>query len=72
MAGVLFLAVARDSSVIHNFQTGIGATLLSIQWVSGVLSAGVKRQGGEADGSPPSAEVKNGGAIPLLSDMLIA
>jgi hypothetical protein len=35
-----------------------------IQWVSGLFSPGVKRQGREADHSPPSsAEVKKGGAI---------
>jgi hypothetical protein len=34
---------------------------------NGALSSEVKRQGREADNSPPSnAEVNNGGAIPLL------
>jgi hypothetical protein len=36
-----------------------------IQWVSGALSPEVRRPGREADhSSPPSAEVKNGGAVP--------
>jgi hypothetical protein len=37
----------------------LGPTQPPIQWVPGVLSPGVKRQGREADHSPPtSAEVK--------------
>jgi hypothetical protein len=40
---------------------------LSLQWVLGLLSLGVKRPGREADCLPPSsAEVKYGGAIPQL------
>jgi hypothetical protein len=40
-------------------------SLLRIQWVPEALSQRVRRQGHEADHSPPSsAEVKNGGAIP--------
>jgi hypothetical protein len=38
----------------------LGPTQPPIQWVSGILSLGVKRPGREADHSPPSsAEVKN-------------
>jgi len=38
----------------------LGSTQLTIQWVPGALSLGVKRPGREADHSPPSsAEVKN-------------
>jgi hypothetical protein len=38
----------------------LGPTQLPIQWVTGALSPGVKRQGREADHSPPtSAEAKN-------------
>jgi hypothetical protein len=38
----------------------LGPTQPPIQWVSGVLSLGVKRPGPEADHSPPSdAKVKN-------------
>jgi hypothetical protein len=45
-----------------------GPLIPPIQWVSGPLSLGVKRQGCESDHSPPySAKVKNGGAIPPLS-----
>jgi hypothetical protein len=39
----------------------------SIPWVPGELQPGVKRQGRDADHSPPSsAEVKNGGALTPL------
>jgi hypothetical protein len=59
-AGVLFPADARDFSLLHGFQTGSGVHL-----ASEALSPGVKRQEREAhDAPPPSAEVKNGGAIP--------
>jgi hypothetical protein len=45
----------------------LGTTLPPIQWVSGLLSLGVKRLGREVDrSSPSSVEVKNGGAIPPL------
>jgi hypothetical protein len=41
-------------------RTALGPTQPHIQWVQGDLSLGVKRQGREADHSPPSsAEVKN-------------
>jgi hypothetical protein len=44
-----------------------GATQPPLHWVPGALSPGVKRQGREADHSPPSsAGVKNGGAVPPL------
>jgi hypothetical protein len=37
------------------------------QWVPGAVSPRVKRQGRDADHSPlTSAEIKKGGAIPLL------
>jgi hypothetical protein len=46
--------------------TGSGATELPIKWVPGALSHGVKRQGREADHSPPSsADVKNGDIPPF-------
>jgi hypothetical protein len=42
----------------------LGPTQPPIQWVLGDLSLGIKRQGREADRSPPSsAEGKNGRAI---------
>jgi hypothetical protein len=45
----------------------LGPTEPPIQWVSGAVSSGVKRQGREAEHSPSSsAEAKNGGAIPSL------
>jgi hypothetical protein len=47
----LFITVSR---------TALGYTQPPIQWVTGVLSLGVKRPGREGDHSPPSsAEVKN-------------
>jgi hypothetical protein len=54
-------------SIPDSLQTGSGATQPPIQWVPGAISSGVKRQGREADHSPPSSvEVKNGGAIAPL------
>jgi hypothetical protein len=48
----------------------LGPTQCPIEWVPGPLSPGLKRQGREADHSPPSSdEVKNGGAIPPLPHM---
>jgi hypothetical protein len=45
----------------------LGPTQPPNQWVSGALSAWVKRKWREANHSPPSStEVKNGGAIPPL------
>jgi hypothetical protein len=42
-----------------NFLSYLGSTQPLIQWVLGALSPGVKRQGREADNSPPAgAEVK--------------
>jgi hypothetical protein len=39
-----------------------------VQWVLGTVSMGVKRQGREADHSPPSSvEVKNDGAVPPIT-----
>jgi hypothetical protein len=46
----------------------LGATQPHIQWVLGFHRWGVKGKEREADHSiPPSAEVKNGGAVPPLS-----
>jgi hypothetical protein len=51
-------------------RSALGPTQPPIQWVPGAASSGVKRQGREADHSPPcSAEVKNGGAIHPLPHM---
>jgi hypothetical protein len=50
----------------------LGPTLPPIQWVTGALSAGVKRPK-RADHSPPRCvEVKNGGAIRPLPRVLMA
>jgi hypothetical protein len=60
----------RGKTFLHSVQTGCVATQPSVQWVPGALSLEVKRQGHEADHSPPSnAEVKNGGAIPPVLHM---
>jgi hypothetical protein len=48
----------------------LGPTQPPIQWYRGLFPRGLKRQGLEADHSPPSsAEVKKGGAIPPLPHM---
>jgi hypothetical protein len=66
-AGDRYSAGAKDFFVLHNIQTGSGATQPPIKWVIDVLSLGVKRQGREAANSPPfSPEVKNNGNIYLL------
>jgi hypothetical protein len=66
-AGVRFFAGARDFSLLHSVQTGSGVHPASYPNGTVGFSPGVKRQGREADHSPPSsAEVKNGGAIPPL------
>jgi hypothetical protein len=57
----------QDFSLVHNVQTGSGPTQPPGRWVPRALSQGVKRQGREADHSPPtSAEIENGGAIRSL------
>jgi hypothetical protein len=69
-AGVRSQARATDFSLFYSVQTDAGAHLPPIQWVPGVLSPVVNRQGREANHSPPSsAEVKNGGAIPPFLHM---
>jgi hypothetical protein len=51
----------------------LGPTLPPIQCVPGVISLGVKGSRREVNHSPPSrAEVKNGGAIPLLPYVFMA
>jgi hypothetical protein len=68
MADVRFPVGARNCSLLHSFQTGSGAHLASYITGTGELfHAGVKRSGREAENSPPpSAEVKNDGAMPPL------
>jgi hypothetical protein len=56
---------ARDFLISRPAQRPIQ---LPVQWVPGALSPGLKRQGREANHSPPSStEVKNGGTVPPLS-----
>jgi hypothetical protein len=53
--------------IITTSRPALGPTQLPTQWMPGTLSLGVKRQGCEPDHPPPpSADVKNGGAIPPL------
>jgi hypothetical protein len=47
-AGVRFLTVARDFSLLHRVKTGSEPTQPPIQWVPGALSVGRKRPGSEA------------------------
>jgi hypothetical protein len=57
---------AKNCSPSRSVHTDSGATQPHIQCVPGAFSPGVKR---EADHSPPcSAEFKNGGAVPPLSN----
>jgi hypothetical protein len=72
--GVRFLARARDFSPLYSVQTGSGPTQPPLQWVPGAVFPGGKWPGLEADLSPswPSAEVKNGGAIPPLPHIFMA
>jgi hypothetical protein len=49
------------------FRPTLGPTQPPIQRLPGAFSLGIKRQGREADHSPPtSAEIRKGGAIPPL------
>jgi hypothetical protein len=69
IAGVPFLARARDFSHLHSVHTGSGVHRPCIQWVAEALSSGLKYLDHEVDYSPPSAhstEVKNGGTVLLL------
>jgi hypothetical protein len=59
--------MARDFSLLHIFQIGSEAHPVSYPMGTGVFLQEVKRPEREADLSPSSAEVKNCGAIPLLS-----
>jgi hypothetical protein len=53
---------------LHDGQVSSRASRPPVQRVLGVVSPGVKCQGHEADhSSPSSVGVKNGGAIPALS-----
>jgi hypothetical protein len=50
-------------------QSTLGPSQPPTQWASKVLSPGVKRPGCEADRSPSSTKVKNGGAIRPVPNM---
>jgi hypothetical protein len=64
---IRFPTGARDFSLLRNVHTGSGAHPASYPMGSVGCFPGVKRQGREADFSPPSTvEVMNGGAIPPL------
>jgi hypothetical protein len=62
---LLRFPAVQDFSLLHS----LGPSQPPLQWVPGVLSSGVKRQGREADHSLSNAEVKKGGAIPPLRHM---
>jgi hypothetical protein len=67
MAGVQFLAEARDFFIFHSFKIVSGAHPVSNPMGTWALSPGVKWPRNETDHSPPSsAEVKNDGAIPPI------
>jgi hypothetical protein len=74
-AGVRFPAGAKDFSSVQSVQTdpGVYPAYCLCKWASGALSPGVNRPGVEADHSPPiSAEIKIGGAIPLIRHVFMA
>jgi hypothetical protein len=61
------LLAIQNFSPLHSVQTGSGTHLVSYPVGTGALDPGVKRQGREADNSPPSSvEVKTGGVEPPL------
>jgi hypothetical protein len=64
--GVQFPTGVRDSSLLCSIQTGSGPTQPAIQQILGFVSLGLKQQGHEADHSPLSVKVKNGGGISSL------
>jgi hypothetical protein len=56
--------------MLHSVQTESRTHQCAIQYVRGALPQEVKRQGREADHSPPSsAEVRNGGGTTPLPNM---
>jgi hypothetical protein len=66
----LTLSRAREYVYLHSVRTGSGAHPASCPLGTGGAVPGVKWQGHEADQLPTSiAEMKNGGAIPLLRHM---
>jgi hypothetical protein len=57
----------QEFPLLHVVQAGSGAHSTPVKWVPSALSTEVKGPGREAEHShPSSAEIKNGGAMPLL------
>jgi hypothetical protein len=64
MAGTGFLEEAREFSLLYSIHAGSWAQPVSYAMSTGDSFPGIMQPGSEADHShPPSAEVKNGGAI---------
>jgi hypothetical protein len=64
MSGVRYPAGTNKFSELHSAKNGFGPTQVSVEWARSALSAGIKRLGREIDPSPPpSAEIKNDGAM---------
>jgi hypothetical protein len=66
-ARVQFPAEAREFSLVHSVQAGSAAYPAFYRIGPEGSFPGIKRPRREADYSLPSAEVKNGGAIPPLT-----
>jgi hypothetical protein len=54
----------QDFFLFTSSRPTLGPIQLSVKWVSGAISPGVRRPGREGDYAPSSAEVKDSGAIP--------
>jgi hypothetical protein len=67
--GVRFMAGVRDFLFYVTTILTQGSTQPPSQWVPGVSSPEVKRPAREADHSPSTAEVKNGGVLAPLPHM---
>jgi hypothetical protein len=63
----------KDSSLLHNVHTGSGVHPVSYPMGTGASFPGVRRQGREADHSPPtSADVKKSEAVRPLPYVFMA
>jgi hypothetical protein len=69
MAEVRSLAGTREFFLLHNIEASSGAYPGSSTMGTRAYFPGVRWQGHEADHTPFSAEVKNGGAITPLPHM---
>jgi hypothetical protein len=66
--GVCFPEGTRESLFSIRFRPALGQPQPPVEWVPDAVSPGLNRQGHEAEHSPPSsAEFKNDGAIPPLT-----